>query len=123
MARQARAAVGEQTNPETCGPEALARYFRVLGDPTRVQIIEALLEKERTVKELVEMVGAPQSRISNHLACLKWCRFAEAERRGRNVVYRVNNTRVRKLLGMARSLAVENCEHLASCRRIGPDWI
>lgn len=123
MARRARTTPSERADPETCGPDALARYFRVLGDPTRVQIVEALLERERTVTELVELVGAPQSRVSNHLACLKWCRFAGAERRGRNVVYRIRDSRVRKLLGTARSLAVENAEHLASCRRIGPDWI
>jgi DNA-binding transcriptional ArsR family regulator len=108
---------------EACGPDALARYFRVLGDPTRLSIIEALLEKERTVSELVELVSAPQSRVSNHLACLKWCRFAEAQRRGRHVVYRISDPRVRELLATARILAAENGEHLASCRRIGPDWI
>ena len=103
--------------------EALARYFRVLGDPTRLRILEALLQGERTVSELVELVGAPQSRVSNHLACLKWCRVAESERRGRNVVYRVSDPRVRGLLRRAGELAAEHCDHLATCRRIGPDWI
>jgi DNA-binding transcriptional ArsR family regulator len=106
-----------------CGPESLARYFRVFGDPTRVRLVEALLERERTVSELVLLTGAPQSRVSNHLACLKWCRVARAERRGRQVVYRVTDPRVRELLDVAAGLATEHCEHLASCRRIGPDWI
>ncbi len=108
---------------EAAEPEALARYFRVLGDPTRLRILEALLERERSVSELVYLVGAPQSRISNHLACLKWCRVAEAERRGRNVVYRIADPRVAGLLARARDLARDHCDHLASCRRIGPDWI
>ncbi len=108
---------------EACGPDALARYFRVLGDPTRLRILEALLVGERTVSELVDLIGAPQSRISNHLACLKWCRVAEAERRGREVLYRLTDARLRGLLETARALAAENCEHLESCRRIGPDWI
>jgi len=108
---------------EACGPEALARYFRVLGDPTRLRIIEALLERERTVSELVRLVGAPQSRVSNHLACLKWCRFAEAERRGRQVLYRIADPGVSELIRVARSLAGEHRDHLATCRRIGPDWI
>jgi DNA-binding transcriptional ArsR family regulator len=104
-------------------PEALARYFRALGDPTRLQFIEALLERERTVTELTGLVGVPQSRASNHLACLKWCRFVEAERRGRQVVYRITDRRVKGLIGLARSLAGAHGDHLASCRRIGPDWI
>src|SRR5712691_11620101 len=111
-----------QAGPD-CGPEALARYFRVLGDPTRLRIVEALLERERTVSELVELVEAPQSRVSNHLACLKWCRVAEADRRGRTVVYRILDPRVAGVLSLAAEAAADHCEHLASCRRIGPDWI
>lgn len=103
--------------------EARARYFRVLGDPTRLRILELLLERERTVSELVALLGAPQSRISNHLACLRWCRFAEAERRGREVVYRIADPRVRDMLALSGRLAEEHCEHLASCQRIGPEWI
>jgi DNA-binding transcriptional ArsR family regulator len=103
--------------------EALSRYFRVLGDPTRLRVVEALLERERTVSELVELLGAPQSRVSNHLACLRWCRFVESERRGRSVVYRVADERVARIIELATSLAEPNCDHLASCRRIGPDWI
>lgn len=111
------------TSAPDIGPEALSRYFRVLGDPTRLQILEALLERERTVSELVELVGAPQSRVSNHLACLRWCRLAESERHGRTVVYRVADERVAGVLALAASLAEPNCDYLASCTRIGPDWI
>lgn len=114
---------GDAATAETCGPEAVARYLRVLGDPTRIRILEALLARERTVSELVGLIGAPQSRISNHLACLKWCRVVEAERRGREVVYRLTDRRLRRLLEMAREVAAPHCDHLASCRRIGPDWV
>ncbi len=106
-----------------CSPEAVARFFRVLGDPTRLRIAEALLDGERSVSELVALVGAPQSRVSNHLACLKWCRFAESERRGRKVFYRVTDPQVRELIRLARSLAGEHCDHLESCTRIGPSWV
>ena len=106
-----------------CSPEALARFFRVLGDPTRIRLVEALLGGERSVSDLVQIVGAPQSRVSNHLACLKWCRFAESERRGRQVIYRVSDPQVRELIRLARALASENCDHLESCTRIGPEWV
>jgi DNA-binding transcriptional ArsR family regulator len=105
------------------GGRARARYFRVLGDPTRLRILEALLDGERTVSELMGVVGAPQSRVSNHLACLKWCGFAESERRGREVVYRVADSRVRDVLVLSQQLSEDHCEHLTSCTRIGPDWI
>ena len=102
---------------------AQARYIRVLGDPTRLHLLEALLEGQHTVSELMAIVDAPQSRISNHLACLKWCGLATSERRGREVVYRIPDPRVRRMLDLSRVLSEENSEHLASCRRIGPDWI
>jgi DNA-binding transcriptional ArsR family regulator len=104
-------------------PEALSRYFRVLGDPTRLAILEALLDRECTVSELVDLLGAPQSRVSNHLACLRWCRFVETERRGRSIAYRVADERLAHVLELTASLAEPNCDHLASCKRIGPDWI
>ncbi len=116
-AHKASKAAGESS------ARARARYLRVLGDPARLRILEALLEGERTVSELMGIVGAPQSRISNHLACLKWCGFAVSERRGREVVYRVGDSRVRDVLGLSRQLSEDHCEHLTSCTRIGPGWI
>ena len=102
---------------------ATARFFRVLSDPTRLAILELLLEQPRTVSELVEALDCPQSRVSNHLACLRWCEFVDTERDGRQITYRIRERRVRRLIGAARALAAEHCEHLASCSRIGPDWI
>lgn len=116
-------ATADACREEALETEALARYFRVLGDPTRVRVLNALLEGEHTVSELVQIAGAPQSRVSNHLACLRWCRFVEAERTGRRVVYRIADPRLREILEVARALSAEHCEYLASCRRIGPAWI
>ena len=102
---------------------ATARFFRVLGDPTRLRILELLLAGPRTVSELAAAVGAPRARVSNHLACLRWCGFAETERRGRQVIYRAADPRLAVLLAAARPLVEDKATHLASCQRIGPDWI
>src|SRR5260370_42561164 len=64
---------------------AAARFFRVLGDPTRLKILELLGEGERTVGECVSAVGQPQPRVSTHLACLRHCGFVSTERRGPEV--------------------------------------
>ncbi len=102
---------------------ARARYFRVLGDPTRLRLLEALLQGPHTVSELMAIVGAPQSRVSNHLACLKWCGLATSERRGREAVYRITDPRVRQMLELSGALSEEHSEHLSTCKRIGPDWV
>ncbi len=113
----------EQRRELSIGPVALSRYFRALGDPTRLRIITALLEGERSVSDLVDMLQAPQSRVSNHLACLKWCRFVTAQKRGRAVVYRLADDGLARVLHLAAALAEPNCDHLTSCSRIGPEWI
>lgn len=102
---------------------ALARFFRVLGDPTRLRLLRLLVERPRTVSELVAATASSQSKVSNHLACLRWCRFVEAARDGRHVIYRVIDPRIAEFLDAADALTVEHREHLATCKRIGPDWI
>lgn len=102
---------------------AAARLFRVLGDANRLRILELLIERPHTVSELADALDAPQPRVSNHLACLRWCRFVQDERQGRNVVYRIADPSVADVVALGRRVAAEHGEHLASCRRIGPDWI
>jgi DNA-binding transcriptional ArsR family regulator len=112
--------VKAETASQAAEHVADARFFRVLGDPTRLAIIEELLTGPRTVGELVERIGGPQSRISNHLACLRWCRFVEFERDGRQIRYHITDPRLRELLDVTRELVADTAEHLASCNRIGP---
>ena len=111
------------TRVEQAGTRATARYFRVLGDPTRLSILDALAGGPCSVSELARRVSAPQSRVSNHLACLRWCEFVLAERRGRQVLYQLADPGVSELVESARHLAADRAEHLESCGRIGPDWV
>jgi len=104
-------------------PTAQARWFSVLADPTRLAILQHLLTGPHSVTELVNETGLPQSRISNHLACLRWCQFVDAERQGRRVVYSVPDIRLRQLFDLAGDIVAGHAEHLATCERIGPDWI
>jgi len=98
--------------------DIVAKYFRGFGDPTRVRILEALTEGERSVGELVGLIEAPQPKVSAHLACLRWCGFVETRRDFRTVYYRIADERVLKMLELARALLADNAEHVAACRRI-----
>jgi DNA-binding transcriptional ArsR family regulator len=100
-------------------PDLVAKYFKVLADPTRVRSLELLDEHgELTVGELVNLLGQSQPKVSNHLACLRWCGFVERERRHPNVFYRVADPRVLELLRLGRAVLSDNAEHVASCRRV-----
>ena len=98
--------------------DIVAKYFRGFGDPTRLRILEALAEGERSVGELVELIGAPQPKVSSHLACLRWCGFVDSRREYRTVYYRVADKRVLTMLELAHSLLEDNAEHVACCRTI-----
>ncbi len=75
------------------------------------------------VGELVAAVGQPQPRISTHLACLRHCGFAVTERRGREVHYRLAVDGLDALLAQAFGVMTPISGRLASCTRIGPDWM
>ena len=99
--------------------DLVAKYFRGLGDPIRLCILELLQsEGELCVGELVRRLALPQPKVSNHLACLRWCGFVEARREGRTVYNRIADRRVESILELAQSLLADNAEHVAACCRI-----
>jgi DNA-binding transcriptional ArsR family regulator len=99
--------------------DLVAKYFRGLGDPSRLRILQLLRDEgELSVGELVERLDLPQPKVSNHLACLRWCGFITARREGRTVYYRITDTRVEGMLALAHSLLADNAEHVAACCRI-----
>jgi DNA-binding transcriptional ArsR family regulator len=100
--------------------DLVAKYFRGLGEPMRLRILELLREEgELSVGELVARLGVPQPKVSNHLACLRWCGFVEARRERRTVFNRIADERVIAILDLARALLADNEDHVAACCRIG----
>jgi len=98
--------------------DLLAKYFRVLGDRTRLRVLELVAERERSVGELVELLGEPQSKVSNHLACLRWCGFVATRREHRTIHYRLADERVSEVVELGRALLHRNAEHVAACGRV-----
>jgi DNA-binding transcriptional ArsR family regulator len=102
---------------------AAARFFRVLGDPTRLKILELLTAGEHTVGELVTTLGQPQPRISTHLACLRHCGFVATERQGKYFVYCFFFIVLVCFLDGSADALSPISYRLAMCTRIGPDWV
>jgi len=99
--------------------DLVAKYFRGLGDPSRLRILELLRDEgELSVGDLVDRLALAQPKVSNHLACLRWCGFVAARRDGRTVYNRIADARVQEMLDLARSLLADNAEHVAACCRI-----
>src|SRR5215813_2708047 len=101
----------------------MTRFFRALGDPARLRLLEFLLPAEHTVSECVQHIGLSQGRVSAHLACLADCGYVQVRRSGRFAWYQVADPRVADLVMLARSLAADNAAALADCVRIAPDRV
>src|SRR5256884_9983272 len=96
--------------------DLVAKYFRGLGDQTRVRILELLRDEgELSVGELVERLGLAQPKVSNHLACLRWCGFIEARREHRTVYNRIPANPGLKILAPAHGLLDDNPQQAAAC--------
>ena len=93
-----------------------ARFFQGLSDPNRVRILEQLVGGEKCVREIVEELGIPQSSVSTHLGCLRWCGYVSARKEGRNVYYQVTDSRVLEILRIARAMIADNAQAILSCQ-------
>jgi DNA-binding transcriptional ArsR family regulator len=104
-------------SPDPLFIELLAKFYRGLGDPTRLRILEHLLDGEKNVGELVRLLGSPQGRVSSHLACLRQCGFVGVRNEGRLVYYQVVDPRVARLLALGRAMVQENAARIFACTR------
>jgi DNA-binding transcriptional ArsR family regulator len=102
--------VAVETN-SLSGPDLAARIaelFKVLSDPTRVQIIQTLIEDQDTrVRDLAESVGMSQSSVSHHLRILRHFRLVRTRRDGKEVYYSPDDAHVELLLRLC-------AEHITS---------
>jgi DNA-binding transcriptional ArsR family regulator len=73
--------------------ETWATWFRALGDPTRIVLLNLLARAERplSVAEIVEAMDVGQSTVSHHLRILGEVRFVLVERQGTSSMWRIND--------------------------------
>jgi ArsR family transcriptional regulator len=98
--------------------EFKAQFFKVLANPLRIQILDALRAGPVSVGDLRERLGAEQSTLSQQLAILRARNFVETERRGTSILYRVRDAAIWGLLDSARQI-FDN--HLISVRSVLED--
>lgn len=87
----------------------VVEVFRMLADPTRVQLLWALADREMSVNDLAGRVDKPAPSVSQHLAKLRMARLVRTRREGTQVFYRLENDHVRQLV----TDAVFNADHAA----------
>jgi ArsR family transcriptional regulator len=75
----------------------LAELFGALSDTSRVRIIAALLDGERNVSELADLIGITESGVSHHLRGLRQMRLVRPRREGRQVFYCLDDNHIEDL--------------------------
>ena len=74
--------------------EAVADVFKLLGDPTRVRLVDALSHGERCVCDLASLVGQTESAVSHQLRLLRAARLVRVRRVGRHAYYALDDHHV-----------------------------
>src|SRR3712207_5771683 len=77
--------------------ELIARRFRVIGDPTRIKLLDRLREAEATVGQLTAALGASQQNVSKHLGVLHDAGIVAREKDGTCVRYSIADESVFEL--------------------------
>jgi ArsR family transcriptional regulator, lead/cadmium/zinc/bismuth-responsive transcriptional repressor len=94
---------------------ALADTFRVLGDPTRVRILDALATAELCVCDLATLHGLSESAVSHQLRLLRSMRLVRSRREGRMVFYALDDQHVVSLFHQG----LRHVEEAGATRRPG----
>jgi len=69
--------------------ESVARYFSVLGEPTRLRILHALCQEEKCVNEIIKVTALAQANVSRHLGLMYQAGMLSRRREGTQIFYKV----------------------------------
>lgn len=87
-----------------------ADFFRLLGHPARVRVLELLRDSERTVGDLQAALGLDSSGTSQHLTAMRRQGLLDSRRQGTSVYYRVRDPRTFQLLETAKQILTSQLE-------------
>ncbi|TDD86948.1 transcriptional regulator [Saccharopolyspora karakumensis] len=81
-----------------------ADFFKTLGHPARIRVLELLSEGERAVSEMLPEVGVEAANLSQHLAVLRRAGLVVTRKEGATVFYSLTSPHVAELLAVARRI-------------------
>ncbi len=97
--------------------QAKAEFFRALGHPARIRVLELLSERDHAVHELLDEIDIEPSNLSHQLAVLRRMQLVTQQRQGGEVVYALAAPEVADLLRAARKVLVDVIDDQAGLRR------
>ncbi|MBQ9806431.1 MAG: helix-turn-helix transcriptional regulator [Clostridia bacterium] len=94
----ARIGHAEELLPNTEELFALADFYKIFGDSTRIRILYALFDTELCVCDIAEVLGMTVSAISHQLRILKQARLVKFRREGKTVYYSLADAHIHSIL-------------------------
>ena len=79
-----------------------AEFFKTLGHPARIRVLELLAERDRTVAELLGEIGLEASNLSQQLGVLRRAGVVTATKDGNTVIYSIASPVIGELMAVAR---------------------
>ena len=86
--------------------EQIARHFRLLGEPMRLKILQAVCQTPHTVTDIVTATGATQANVSKHLALLAAAGILKRKKDGQCVYYGIEDPLAMRLCELVRAQLV-----------------
>ncbi|WP_229476822.1 MULTISPECIES: ArsR/SmtB family transcription factor [Massilia] len=96
--------------------EEVSNYFALLSEPTRLKILHALCNGERTVGAIVGDIAATQANVSRQLNMLYRARILGRRKEGAQVYYRIED---QNTIALCRTVCSQMAEKVKSSRRMG----
>ncbi|GAA0266859.1 metalloregulator ArsR/SmtB family transcription factor [Streptomyces polychromogenes] len=95
---------GRGTQVSTPLYQLKAEFFKTLGHPVRIRVLELLSVREHAVAEMLPEVGVEGASLSQQLAVLRKANLVVTRREGSNVYYRLTHPQIAELLRVARGI-------------------
>jgi ArsR family transcriptional regulator len=87
--------------------ELQAEISKTLANPLRIALLHVLKDGEKTVNELVAIIGASQSNISQHLALMRQRQIVKTRKQGSTVYYRVSSPKISQACDIMREVLID----------------
>ena len=88
-------------------PRLKAEFFKALGHPVRIRVLELLSDEEQSVSMLLDAIDVGQPYLSQQLAVLRRAGFVTTRREGSNVLYALTDPRIGELLAVSRQMLLD----------------
>lgn len=88
-------------------PALKAEFFKAIGHPVRIRVLELLSEDEQSVSDLLGAIDVGQAYLSQQLGVLRRAGLVTARREGSRVLYALADARMAELLAVARQMLVD----------------